>query len=239
MAVPSSGTLEMLGIAQECMFASYGSGTITGGIHIDCLVNGGQCAPGTMTFPTINTSSPSHPDTSTPYKFSEFYGYDKDAVSSIQRFRTTSNYPKIFFGCFVTCNVAFYTAGAISVGNNVYQNSALTNPLGNGNWGFAGTTSGASSTAVMTLVFGTGYVNNIFLCSGPSDERLKKNIKKIGKSFSGINIYEFEYKYPELCYGGKFQGVLGHEVPWATTEDDNGYLYVDYSKVDVDCKSIR
>ena len=99
-------------------------------------------------------------------------------------------------------------------------------------------TSGASSTAVMTLVFGTGQVSSILVCSGPSDERLKKNIKKIGVSPQGVNIYEFEYKYPELCFGGKFQGVLGHEVPWAANEDDNGYLYVDYSKVDVICQSI-
>ena len=238
MAVPSSGTLEMLGIAQECMYATYGSGTITGGIHIDCLVNGGQCAAGTMTFPTINTNSPSYPNTTVPYKFSEFYSYDKDALSSIQRYRTSGTYPKIVFGCFQTCSTTMYTSGAVSVGVNVYTNSALTNPIGNGNWGGAGTSSGASSTYVFTIVFGTGYISSITLCSGPSDERLKKNIKKIGVSPKGVNIYEFEYKYPELCFGGKFQGVLGHEVPWAAKEEDNGYLYVDYSKVDVICKSI-
>ena len=238
MAVPSSGTLEMLGIAQECMYATYGSGTITGGIHIDCLVNGGQCAAGTMTYPTINTNSPSHPNTTVPYEFSEFYGYDKDATSSIQRFRTSGTYPKKVFGCFQTCSTSMYTSGAIAVGVNVYTNSALTTPIGNGNWGGAGTSSGASSTYVFTIVFGTGYLSAILLCSGPSDERLKKNIKKIGVSRKGVNIYEFEYKYPEIDFGGKFQGVLGHEVPWAATEAENGYLYVDYSKVDVICKSI-
>ena len=238
MAVPSSGTLEMLGIAQECMYATYGSGTITGGIHIDCLVNGGQCAPGTMTYPTINTASPSHPNTTVPYEFSEFYGYDKDATSSIQRFRTSGTYPKKVFGCFQTCSTSMYTSGAVAVGVNVYTNSALTTPIGNGNWGGAGTSSGASSTYVFTIVFGTGYLDSILLCSGPSDERLKKNIKKIGVSRKGVNIYEFEYKYPEIDFGGKFQGVLGHEVPWAATEAENGYLYVDYSKVDVICKSI-
>ena len=90
----------------------------------------------------------------------------------------------------------------------------------------------------MTITSGTGYLSSIFLCSGPSDERLKKNIKKIGVSRKGVNIYEFEYKYPRIDFAGKFQGVLGHEVPWAATEAENGYLYVDYSKVDVICKSI-
>ena len=34
MAVPSSGTLSMLAIAQEALYGTYGSGTITGPISI-------------------------------------------------------------------------------------------------------------------------------------------------------------------------------------------------------------
>jgi len=238
MAVPSSGTLNQLGLAQECLNGTYGSGSISGRICLDQLVNGGQCGSGSETYPSINTNSPSYPNTTTPYKFSEFYGYDKDYVSSILRYRTIGNYPKILFACFQTCNAAMYTSGAIQVGTNVYTNSGMTSPLGNGNWGGAGTSSGASATYVMTITSGTGYLSSILLCSGPSDERLKKNIKKIGVSPKGVNIYEFEYKYPHIDFGGKFQGVLGHEVPWATTENDQGYLFVDYSKVDVICKTI-
>ena len=238
MAVPSSGTLNQKGLAQECLSGTYGSGSISGRICLDNLVNGGQCGSQSETYPTINTASPSHPNTSTPYEFSEFYSYDKDATSSILRYRTPFNYGKIFFGCSQTCNATMYTSGAIAVGTNVYTQSNLTSPLANGNWGGAGTSSGASSTYVMTITSGTGYLSSIFLCSGPSDERLKKNIKKIGVSRKGVNIYEFEYKYPRIDFAGKFQGVLGHEVPWAATEAENGYLYVDYSKVDVICKSI-
>ena len=115
-----------------------------------------------------------------------------------------------------------FTAGAIAVGVNVYTNSGLTSPFANGNWGGAGPSSGASSTYVMTIVFGTGYLSSILLCSGPSDERLKKNIKKIGVSRKGVNIYEFEYKYPRIDIAGKFQGDLGHEVPWAAKETEKG-----------------
>jgi hypothetical protein len=72
----------------------------------------------------------------------------------------------------------------------------------------------------------------------PSDIRLKKNIKKIGVSESGINIYSFEYK--DSKFGeGKWQGVMAHEIPQdAVLQDENGYDAVDYSLIDVEFKQI-
>ena len=65
-----------------------------------------------------------------------------------------------------------------------------------------------------------------------SDENLKENIKLIGKSPNGINVYEFEYKNKK--YGeGRYQGVMAQEVPEASY-DNNGKLWVDYSKIDVE-----
>ena len=70
----------------------------------------------------------------------------------------------------------------------------------------------------------------------PSDIRLKKNISKIGKSTSGLNIYEFDYINKE----GTYQGVMSNEVPKeAVLVGDNGYDMVDYSKLDVDFKRIK
>ena len=72
---------------------------------------------------------------------------------------------------------------------------------------------------------------------GFSDKELKDNITLIGSSDSGVNIYTFEYK--DKSYGdGLYQGVIAQEVPWASTEMSNGYLAVDYNKVDVDFKRI-
>jgi len=72
----------------------------------------------------------------------------------------------------------------------------------------------------------------------PSDRRLKKNINLIGKSPSGLNIYNFEYidsKYGE----GLFQGVMSDEIPQeAVVTMDNGYDAVDYSMLDVEFKQI-
>jgi len=71
-----------------------------------------------------------------------------------------------------------------------------------------------------------------------SDRRLKKNIKSIGKSSSGLKIYSFEYidkKYGE----GIWQGVMSDEVPVdAVIKHLDGYDRVDYSKIDVQFKQI-
>jgi hypothetical protein len=71
--------------------------------------------------------------------------------------------------------------------------------------------------------------------SGFSDVRLKEDIRLIGRSPSGINIYEFKYKHTS----GTWQGVMAQEVPWARTMTDTGYYMVDYSKVDVEFRRIH
>ena len=67
---------------------------------------------------------------------------------------------------------------------------------------------------------------------GFSDIRLKENIELIGKSPSNINIYKFNYKNILTTY----QGAMAHEVPWASVKHDNGYMMIDYSKIDVELK---
>jgi hypothetical protein len=68
-----------------------------------------------------------------------------------------------------------------------------------------------------------------------SDIRLKEDIKLIGKSPSGINIYNFKYKGDNTTY----QGVMAHQVPKASTPNEFGYLMVDYSKIDVEFKKVN
>lgn len=63
-----------------------------------------------------------------------------------------------------------------------------------------------------------------------SDIRLKENYSIVGKSKSGINIYEFSYKGNPTRY----RGVMAHEVPFASILNDNGYYSVDYSQIDVE-----
>ena len=68
-----------------------------------------------------------------------------------------------------------------------------------------------------------------------SDVQLKEDIKLVGKSPSGLNVYNFKYIGKDETY----QGVMAQEVPWAASVADNGYLQVDYSKVDVDFKKVN
>ena len=73
--------------------------------------------------------------------------------------------------------------------------------------------------------------------SNVSDRKLKKNVKKISKSPSGLNIYSFEFK--DSKYGkGLFQGVMSDEVPREAVTKKDGYDMVDYSKLDVEFKQI-
>jgi osmotically-inducible protein OsmY len=75
------------------------------------------------------------------------------------------------------------------------------------------------------------------LMSALSDKRLKKNINLVGKSPKGHNIYEFEYK--DKFYGkGRFRGVMAQEVPNASFKGYDGYLRVNYDKIDVDFERI-
>ena len=66
-----------------------------------------------------------------------------------------------------------------------------------------------------------------------SDVRLKRDIELVGKSPSGINVYNFKYLNSDDTY----QGVMAQEVPEASVLINN-YYHVDYSKVDVEFKKL-
>ena len=72
----------------------------------------------------------------------------------------------------------------------------------------------------------------------PSDRRLKKNIQLIGESPSGLNIYSFEYKYPQFGEG-LYQGVMSDDIPQeAVIKHFDGYDRVNYNMLDVEFKQI-
>ena len=70
-----------------------------------------------------------------------------------------------------------------------------------------------------------------------SDRKLKKNINLIGESPSGLNIYSFEYKNPQIGKG-LFQGVMSDEVPQEVVGTRDGYDTVNYNMLDVEFKQI-
>ena len=101
------------------------------------------------------------------------------------------------------------------------QYNAMTGALG-------GAMSGAAMGAQMGWAGPWGMLGGAAL-GYMSDRRLKESYRVIGKSPSGINIYQFKYKgYDEV-----YEGVMADEVPYAAYEDASGYDMVDYNKVDV------
>ena len=66
-----------------------------------------------------------------------------------------------------------------------------------------------------------------------SDVRVKENIKYEGQTPAGTNMYSFEYKteYKDKHGYGRYVGVMAQEVPEAAVMGEDGYLMVDYSKV--------
>ena len=93
----------------------------------------------------------------------------------------------------------------------------------------------AQATEAKTSALGSGLqaLGGFF-----SDRRLKKNIKLIGSSPSGLKIYAFEY-IDKLLGKGIYQGVMSNEIPSsAIIKHPSGYDMVDYSKLDVEFKNI-
>jgi len=67
-----------------------------------------------------------------------------------------------------------------------------------------------------------------------SDRRLKENIKLIGQSPSGLNIYSFKYKNEE----GVYQGVMSDEIDPNAVIRAGEYDMVNYSMIDVEFKKL-
>lgn len=62
-----------------------------------------------------------------------------------------------------------------------------------------------------------------------SDRRLKTNIKHIGKTAGGLNVYSYDYVWGEPSIGVMADEV--EHIPGAVMTHSSGYKMVDYSKV--------
>ena len=92
----------------------------------------------------------------------------------------------------------------------------------------------ATASATAQLMGGIGQTLGV-----GSDRRLKKNIKLIGYSPSGLNIYIFEY-IDKMFGKGIYQGVMSDEIPQhAVIKHEDGFDRVDYSKIDVQFQNIN
>jgi len=100
-----------------------------------------------------------------------------------------------------------------------------------GNYGAQVGAANAANAANSSLMGNGIGAAGMITAASISDIRLKTNITKVGKLDSGLNVYEFNYKW-----GGPVQvGVMAHEVIKVVPEAVHKvgeYFAVDYSKLE-------
>ena len=71
-----------------------------------------------------------------------------------------------------------------------------------------------------------------------SDRRLKTDVKKIGTSIKGYNIYRYKYLDQPEEYIGAMADEVFKKNPEAVYRMDNGYMGIDYSQIDVEFREV-
>ena len=94
--------------------------------------------------------------------------------------------------------------------------------------------SGMMIGAGMNSITGTGPATK----TDGSDYELKENIEHVGKSPTGIHIYEFSYIGENTRYREAMAQDVMFKVPEAVVEMDNGYFGVNYDLLDVDMEEV-
>ncbi len=89
MAVPNSGLIKFSGIAAELVNDDYTDADFDDLLTLKDMSVGGNTNGSSENFDSINSNSSSKPDSSAPYKMSEFYSYDHDASSGLTSFASS------------------------------------------------------------------------------------------------------------------------------------------------------
>jgi len=144
--------------------------------------------------------------------------------------------------------------------NYTYDCGSYTTSWGGGYQVFCygclkGTWMGFNAPACCRIGSWYGGVNNIDVIFPPgppaiwngycnwqksSDIRLKENIVLVGKSESGINIYQYNYKNDIKLYEGVIaQELIGTEFESALSIEEDGMYSVNYKTLDVEFKKLN
>ena len=144
MAVPSSGSLSMLDMAQEALYATYGTGSVTGPISLYDMTNGGNSNGSGNSYPTVNTSCTPNPATGITNSTAITYIYKDEIDESI--------------------DVApVYYSGTAGVNTVLYTSPCSSNTLPAGNYITSPNTFGCTNSACGTylVVNSSGVVTGI------------------------------------------------------------------------------
>lgn len=175
MAVPSSGSLSLFGIAKELEITNYnnsipppsGSGT-TYATFYATPISLKNMSTGAGGFDSINTanSSSNRPDGSTPHSMGEFYAYDHDLTTALASGTITTGVDNIYSSFFYGYGSGFFpNMGSISSGL------------------------GTSTFGTITALYwqNSNYLNIIFMGTKPTFSGLSINGQSQGGSSSFTN----------------------------------------------------
>jgi hypothetical protein len=131
--VPNSGSLSQLAMAQEALYGTYGSGSITGPISLYDMVNGGNTNGSGNSYPTVNQACLPNPADRGSYV----------QLLGIKKFTQPNTYTGPFTFYLDPSEAA--TASALSNGDTIYSDAALTTTIsahgvGSGNYWLQDTT---------------------------------------------------------------------------------------------------
>lgn len=113
MAVPSSGSLSTLGLAQELLYCTYGSGSVNGPISMYDLLNGGNSGGSGETYPSIKTQCTPNPTTRTLTAF------------KVRPGSTTATPIDVYF------NSGYTSLANLKIDDYLYKNSSGSQPYNN------------------------------------------------------------------------------------------------------------
>mgnify|MGYP000566017201 CR=1 FL=1 len=131
MAVPTSGVLTMEGLAQEVLYGTYGSGTVTSPIHMYDLINGGNSAGSGNSYPAINTGCTPNPHTRTALTLATVY---------------TSPSGQPAFTLYYNSTIG--AANQLEPGDYLFTNATLTTPAYSGSGVSYKQSAGSASTRI-------------------------------------------------------------------------------------------
>lgn len=147
MAVPTSGSLSMLDMAQEALYATYGTGSVTGPISMYDMMNGGNAGGSGNTYPTLNTSCDPHPGTSLNSPL-------KRTVAQNSCFTGNSSYD----------GQDVWIDGLASIGDTVYTSPCGTSTLAAGIYISCGATIMSSCNACEAITVNSSGVITAYDC---------------------------------------------------------------------------
>lgn len=171
MAVPSSGSISLLGLAREKQNDSYTSTTVMtgqngqspGSISLESCATSGNNNSTQVVMEATNTSSSSYPNSSTPHAMSEFYSYDHDAAARVAKSVYTTSVAKAVLACGQTTNGTWYFPDLTpAVNDQVYTSSTGSGTPSAGNYSYKNI--GSGTTDYRFTVNSSGVITAVASC---------------------------------------------------------------------------